>query len=43
MSDPEVDRILRRFEAALAFIYPDDMTPTAKRIFERIIEDERGH
>lgn len=34
--------ILNRFEAAVRMCYPDDMTPNAKRVFDGIIEDERG-
>lgn len=33
---------LNRIEAAVRMCYPDDMTPNAKRVFESIIEDERG-
>jgi len=33
--------VLRRWEAAIKLCYPDEMTPTAKRIMENIIDDER--
>lgn len=38
----DVERILNRFEAAVRFAYPEDMTPDAKRMFESIIEEERS-
>lgn len=34
-------RALDRIEAAVRILYPDDMTPNAKRVIESIIEDER--
>ncbi len=37
-----VKEVLNRFEAAVRFVYPDDMTPNAKRMFDSIIEDERS-
>lgn len=45
VQDPEaaaVARVLVRFEAAVAFAYPDDMTPNGKRLFDLILEEERG-
>ena len=29
-----------RIRAAIRLLYPDEMTPTAKRILERILDDE---
>ncbi len=37
----EVERILARFEAAVRFLYPEEMTPNAKRVLESIIQTER--
>lgn len=40
--DQRVFSVLRRWEAAIRLLYPDEMTPTAKRIMESIIDDERA-
>jgi len=37
----EVERILNRFDAAIRLLYPEDMTPNAKRILDSIIEAEK--
>jgi hypothetical protein len=29
-----------RIRAAIRLLYPDDMTPTAKRVLERILDEE---
>lgn len=33
-------RIIERLRAAVKLLYPDEMTPQAKRILERIIDEE---
>jgi hypothetical protein len=35
--------LLLRLTAALKLIYPDEITPTGKRILEKIIESETSH
>ena len=34
------DSKLKRIEAAIKLLYPDEMTPTAKRILTQILNDE---
>lgn len=33
--------LTRRMQAAINLLYPEEMTPTAKRVLELILEDER--
>jgi len=35
----ELARALTRIQAAVAFVYPDDMTPPAKMMFDEILDD----
>lgn len=37
-----MNRMTERLKAAIRLIYPDDMTPTARRILLRIIEEEEA-
>lgn len=39
--DDRIENILIRWEAAIKLLYPDEMTPNAKRIMTNIINDER--
>lgn len=33
-------RLIERIKAAVRLLYPDDMTPNAKRVLETILRDE---
>lgn len=37
----DAERIIERISAAVRFLYPEEMTPQAKRVFDSILEEER--
>jgi hypothetical protein len=36
----EVARVVARLRAAIRMLYPEEMTPTAKRMLDSILEEE---
>lgn len=39
----EVQRVIERIRAAVRMCYPEDMTPSAKRVLDSVLDEEEEH